>query len=109
MLWTKNDLFWIRIRLIKFLIRIRLIKFRIRIRPSYLLIQEEKDKILSLIGALIFNLPAQDFVPEEISVVDPKLLLLDPDPANNFGSDWIRIHNTGRNPVKLTITSSTGS
>jgi len=73
----------------------------------YLLIQEEKDKILNIIGALIFNLPVQDFVPEEISVVDPKLLLLDPDPANNFGSDWIRIHNTGRNPVKLTITSST--
>ena len=24
---------------------------------------------------------------------DPKLLI--PDPANNFGSDWIRIHKTG--------------
>ena len=80
---------------------------RLRNPACFLLIlREEKDKILSLIGALIFNLPAQDFVPEEISVVDPKLLLLDPDPANNFGSDWIRIHNTGRNPVKLTITSS---
>ena len=25
---------------------------------------------------------------------DPKLIITDPDPANNFGSDRIRIHNT---------------
>ena len=26
---------------------------------------------------------------------DPKLIITDPDPANNFGSDRVRIHNTG--------------
>jgi len=28
---------------------------------------------------------------------DPKLIITDPDPANNFGSDRIRIHNTAIN------------
>ena len=30
-----------------------------------------------------------------LSDPDPKLIIPDPDPANNFGSDRIRINNTG--------------
>jgi len=34
---------------------------------------------------------------------DPKLIIPDPDPANNFGSDQIQIHNTARISKALLI------
>ena len=33
-------------------------------------------------------------VRTSLSDPDPKLIITDPDPANNFGSDRIRTHNT---------------
>ena len=62
-------------------------------------------KISQLIGlTVVYNLLKFQIDSLKIEVrmssldPDPKLIIPDPDPANNFGSDRIRIHNTGLCP-----------
>ena len=102
--------------IIFFRIRIKLFrKFRIRIRfwRQFILCLRILDrpglncnainlKISQLIGLIVvYNLWKFEIDSLQIDVrtsssdPDPKLIITDPDPANNFGSDRNRIHNTG--------------
>ena len=120
MLWIRNNFFWIRIRLFrKFRIRIRFqIWPNLSVRRQFFLCLRFLDrpglifnainlKILQLIGLIVvYNLwkfqidGLQIEVRTSLSDPDPKLIIPDPDSANNFGSDRIRIHNTDWKCVK---------
>jgi len=67
-------------------------------------------KISQLIGLIVvYNLWKFQIDGLQIEVrtsslgPDPKLIITDTDPANNFGSDRIRIHNTDENLMILAL------